>query len=173
VQLDEDFREAEIGRLSARRVTTGSDGRASVIFHAPGPEEFNAHSAVTIRGRIVDDDASGRSYYGVMIELIPQYLRRYPESGANALPVCAYVTEPRFGYFYVGVPIRFQSISYDPDGYIVRYEWRFGDGSEFEYAPDVYHTYWYTGTFYPALSVRDDGGLVESCNRLFNVVEAP
>jgi len=178
-QLDATWQEAEVGRLSSRRLVTGVDGRASAVFHAPGPEQFNAHSFVTIQGRIVRDDAVSQTtaenwdYYGVTIELLPNDLHRYPEAGGNVLPFCNFVTEPRFGFFYVGVPIRFQSTSYDPDGFIVRYEWRFGDGSAYEYAPDVYHTFWYAAKFFPALSVRDNGGLIESCNKEFNVIPAP
>ncbi|MFM7509798.1 MAG: PKD domain-containing protein, partial [Actinomycetota bacterium] len=48
--------------------------------------------------------------------------------------------------------------SVDPDGFIERYEWNFGDGSPVTAAPFASHTYTTGGTFTATLTVTDDGG---------------
>jgi len=117
---DSEGRAAAIGKLSADRVTTGTDGRARTIFTAPARAEFDTRSSVFVEGRLVGDDLSGYdwSMRTVGIEVLPVDTRRYPPNASPTGPVCGFVLEPRFGYYYVGVPIRFQSTSYDPDGYI-------------------------------------------------------
>jgi PKD repeat protein len=48
--------------------------------------------------------------------------------------------------------------SVDPDGFIDRYTWDFGDGSPVSNAPNPSHTYATGGTFTATLTVTDDGG---------------
>lgn len=48
--------------------------------------------------------------------------------------------------------------SVDPDGFIERFEWNFGDGSPVSSAPFPSHTYTTGGTFTATLTVTDDGG---------------
>jgi PKD repeat protein len=57
-----------------------------------------------------------------------------------------------------GVPVAFQSIgSYDLDGFIVSYEWNFGDGSTGSGASPT-HTYTTAGTYAVTLVVTDNRG---------------
>ncbi len=174
VRLDDALREAAIGRLSADRATTGSDGRARVVYTSPPRNEFDAHAWMFVQARPVGDDFAGYDLMErtVRIELLPVDDRRYPPNPGGEGPVCSYVREPRFGFYYVGVPIRFQSTSYDPDGYITRYEWTFADGST-ALGPDVYHTYYQAGEYYVRHVVVDNDGLYDSCNLLTIVVAAP
>ena len=38
-------------------------------------------------------------------EILPVDDRRYPPDASPNAPTCGFVLEPRFGYYYVGVPI--------------------------------------------------------------------
>jgi PKD repeat protein len=51
--------------------------------------------------------------------------------------------------------------SYDPDGYIVSYEWDFGDGN-FASGENVTHIYTSAGTYYVTLTVTDDDNATDS-----------
>ncbi|MEM2838641.1 MAG: PKD domain-containing protein [Thermoplasmata archaeon] len=52
--------------------------------------------------------------------------------------------------------------SYDPDGYIVTYEWNWGDGTGEIGAPVMSHTYAAYGVYIITLTVTDDDGLTGS-----------
>lgn len=61
-----------------------------------------------------------------------------------------------------GVPIEFDgSGSYDPDGEVVDWEWRFGDGSESS-GESAFYTYSNAGVFIVTLTVTDDDDLTGS-----------
>jgi hypothetical protein len=165
---------ATIGKLSAERATTGSDGRARIVFTAPPRTDIDTHTSVMVQGRVVGDDFAGYDWMSrvVEIEILPVDGRRYPPDTNPQGPVCSYVREPRFGVYYVGQPIRFQSTSYDPDGYIVRYEWAFADGTT-ALGADVVHTYQQEGDYYVRHVVVDNSGMYDSCNLLVQVAAAP
>ena len=56
------------------------------------------------------------------------------------------------------------SSSYDPDGQIVSYEWKFGDGCTAS-GVIVTHTYTQPGTYTVTLTVRDNDGLASSISK--------
>ena len=61
----------------------------------------------------------------------------------------------------VGATVSFDgsnSYDLDPEGYIVSYNWDFGDGSEIASGASVTHTYNSSGTYTVALTVTDGGG---------------
>ncbi|MFC2156874.1 PKD domain-containing protein [Acidobacteriota bacterium] len=64
------------------------------------------------------------------------------------------------------------SESSDSDGYVVSYEWEFGDGSPVETGPLVLHYYSETGTFSAVLTVADDKGAVSSDKTSITVISA-
>ena len=64
------------------------------------------------------------------------------------------------------------SSSYDPDGYIVRYTWDFGDGyTEITTSPIITHTYSSAGTYIVTLTVTDNDGLTDTYSELIAVEE--
>ena len=66
----------------------------------------------------------------------------------------------------VGTPFTFDgSASYDPDGTIVSYEWRFGDGQTATGAV-ASHSYAAAGLYEAALIVTDDDGLTDNATAL-------
>ena len=64
------------------------------------------------------------------------------------------------------------SESYDRDGYIVSYEWDFGDGTPIvtESDPITTHTYTKAGNYTVTLTVTDDDGLYNSASQLISVL---
>jgi PKD repeat protein len=63
-----------------------------------------------------------------------------------------------------GEVITFNSNSYDPDGYILNWTWKFGDGI-IEYGENVTHTYWDDGTYIVNLTVMDNSSLNASIEK--------
>jgi PKD repeat protein len=61
------------------------------------------------------------------------------------------------------------SNSYDPDGFIVSYEWDFGDGN-FGYGENTYHSYDAPGDYTVTLTVTDNEGAVGTDTCLVHVV---
>ena len=73
----------------------------------------------------------------------------------------------------VNQPVTFNaSESYDPDGFIVSYEWDFGDTTPIvvETDPITNHTFTETGTFAVTLTVTDDDGLHNSTSKPVKVL---
>ena len=118
----------DFGQLSARTLVTGGDGRATVTYTAPlGLVEsggaVDPGIVVTILVTPSGTDFAGALARSVEIRLVPPTGVILPPNGA---PVAAFtVSQPTV----TGVRIRFDgSISTDPDGIIVSYDWTFGDG---------------------------------------------
>jgi len=64
---------------------------------------------------------------------------------------------PKFDYAVDGLKVTFYDNSYDPDGYIVDWQWNFGDG-ETGVGQVVNHTYSGSGTYSVTLTVTDNHG---------------
>lgn len=78
--------------------------------------------------------------------------------------------EPDYQTVQVGEEAWFSgNASYDPDGYIVSYEWDFGDGS-FGNGSFVTHTYSAPGNYSVKLTVMDDDGAEDTDNCTVSVV---
>jgi len=103
-----------------------------------------------------------------------------PARAENILPTAYFTYLPE--YPQPNEPVTFNaSQSYDPDGYIVLYEWNFGDGytANITY-PVVQHTYLADGTYQVVLTVVDNEGgrsatftnLLVNCDAWFRVVDS-
>ncbi|MHC1579830.1 MAG: PKD domain-containing protein, partial [Candidatus Alkanophagales archaeon] len=78
----------------------------------------------------------------------------------TAPPVAAATARPNETYTYENITFD-ASASYDPDGYIVSYEWDFGDGTTASGAV-VTHAYADDGTYTATLTVTDNHGAKNS-----------
>jgi PKD repeat protein len=86
----------------------------------------------------------------------------------NEPPVA--VADPYYQTVGVGESAWFSgSNSYDPDGFIVSYEWEFGDGN-FGYGENTYHSYDAPGDYTVTLTVTDNEGAVGTDTCLVHVV---
>lgn len=66
------------------------------------------------------------------------------------------------------------SDSYDPDGWIVSYQWEFGDGNVTRTAnPTITHTYWTIGDYIVVLTVTDNDGKSASTSAVVHVKKGP
>jgi len=79
----------------------------------------------------------------------------------NRPPVAKIVSPDHGDQFKVGEDISFEACnSYDPDGEIVSYEWKFGDGSTSS-KKNTSHSYDEAGTYEVCLKVKDDDGATD------------
>ncbi|MCP2605300.1 PKD domain-containing protein, partial [Candidatus Aminicenantes bacterium AH-873-B07] len=90
------------------------------------------------------------------------------EPAPNIPPVADFTFSPKTGIFPLKVKFD-ASLSYDPDGKIVQYDWDFGDNS-IGSGKIVYHTYQTWGTFSVTLSVKDDAGEISSKTKKIKVL---
>jgi len=73
----------------------------------------------------------------------------------NAPPVAAFRWTPE--EIRANETVTFESLSYDPDGWIVNYRWEFGDGTT-AYGSVAEHVYTYMGTYWVSVYVTDNDG---------------
>jgi PKD repeat protein len=87
-----------------------------------------------------------------------------------AAPTAAFVVNPENRV--VAEPIEFNAnLSEDPDGYIVKYIWSFGDDDIIEEIdPEITHTYYKPQNYTVILTVVDDNGISISTSNTFEVV---
>ncbi|MFI5237418.1 MAG: FG-GAP-like repeat-containing protein, partial [Ignavibacteriales bacterium] len=97
------------------------------------------------------------------------YIERFigpPPPPVNILPVAS------FNFTTFGLTANFIDTSTDPDGFIVSWEWNFGDGStSTEQNPS--HTYETANTYIVTLTVTDDDGDTGTMGRLVIVQPGP
>lgn len=162
--LTDDFgRFADIGRLSADRGTTNGAGIVQVIYTAPYRTDNTANRSILVQARPILDDANGQFFYrNVRIELRSPETRQFPQAPDDDPPHCDFLIEPGIGGVFPGNQILFRSTSYDADGFIIRYEWDFGDGTKDD-KPDVNHAYGFSGQFLVVHVVTDNVGLQDAC----------
>jgi len=100
--------------------------------------------------------------------------------GANAYPVPSFTYAPSYPQPYEQVTFN-ASASYNPDGYIVLYQWTFGDGYTANVTSSIVsHTYTDDGTYQVTLMVTDDQGansitansVIVNCHVWFRVVDS-
>jgi PKD repeat protein len=166
---DEDGNFADIGVIvgsngpgTGATVRTNAQGVAQVLYEAPPRTDATANQTVLVRARIVGTDFNGQTYRSVRIELRSAEPRLFPANPSNIPPNCDFITEPLVGPFRANQVIGFHSISNDPDGVIVRYEWNFGDGTSGD-SPDTAKVYRTPGSYTVTHSVIDDDGGRMSC----------
>ena len=153
----------DFGRLSARQVVTGSDGRADATYTAPRPTTFgpsvDAGEVVTISVTPVDGDFSNAVARGLIIRLVPP--------GTVVPPFSA---TPGFA-FAPATPTVFNAVLFttacatatstdcvrDPSGIVTSYRWDFGTGRSGS-GPTASHGYLLAGTYLVTLTIRDATG---------------
>jgi PKD repeat protein len=172
---DESGNTAEIGMLtspSGARVygsttaTSDSQGIARVVYTTPERRDFTANSSVLVGARPVGTDANGAFYWTTRIEVRSAEPRRFPEVPGASKPSCNFNIAPNNPIYKEGTVLRFFSTAFDTDGFITRYEWYFGDGTNSlgaEGLIDVQHPYPNAGTYTVTHVVTDNHGLQSGC----------
>lgn len=147
----------DLGMLSARSISTGTDGRATVNYTAPPPAAFGAPNEATIQvvATPVGTDGANDTSSAVSIRLVSTGSIQ-PSNGA---PVPSFFVSPTS-------PVERQTVlfdgsaSKDPDGRIVTYTWNFGDGGTTSTTvPTVSYHYDLAAVYQVTLKVTDDRGL--------------
>jgi PKD repeat protein len=172
----------DIGRLSAKAPTTGSDGQARVTYTAPlgNPDDSDQsdETIVTIRVTPVGNDFAGALPRQALVRLIP--------SGAILPPAGT----PRADFaFAPATPAEGQAVQFDasasrdvlfcPEGAtsldqcvtsptLASYAWTFGDGATGT-GRVVSHAYTKAGTYTVTLSVANDRGRTASVSKFVAV----
>ena len=152
-------------------VRTDGSGAARVAYVSPPRTDFTGNGSVIVAVRPVSDDARGQTYRTVEIELRTAEPRLFPQNPDNVPPTCGFTVEPSVGPFRVNQTILFQTTSFDtPPGFIVRYEWFFGDGTK-EDKPDTNHIWRAPGTYTVTHIVTDNNGArSQACTAIIPVI---
>jgi PKD domain-containing protein len=145
----------ENGILSARTITTGSNGQASLTYTAPMETVagVDANGAVTVRVLPISTDFGSQYPRYVTIRLLPPTTVIVPGAA-----IASYTFFP--GAPKVGDRVIFDaSGSKDLDGSIVLYTWEWGDGSfASRYTPAEDHDFASAGLYYVKLTLTDNEG---------------
>ena len=155
------------GRLSATDPTTGSDGRAAVVFTAPTfplplPECAGLDGTVTIRAFPVGTDAQATNLFVTRINVLTP-----SSSTQSAVFAVNFTISPNPGT--VGSLMSFSNAgSVSPGHTIVTYRWSFSDG-HVEFGPNITHDFGGAGTYTVTLTITDDIGQSGSKSALFTV----
>jgi len=158
----------DFGELSLKSVTTGTDGRATVLYTAPPPpaQAVDSQTVVRIVATPVGTDYANAVERAVSIRLVPLGVVLPP----NGAPTASFVFSPSSPL--TQAPITFDgSSSFDLDGRIVSYAWNFGDGSTGTGSP-VQHQYTLGGGYSVTLTVTDDRGLTNAKSQSITVSDA-
>lgn len=171
---DESGRTAEIGTLTSASgarvygsttITSNANGIAQVVYTTPERRDFTANSSILVGARPVSTDANGSFYSTLRLELRSAEPRRFPEGGTSS-PACSFIRAPNNPINTEGTVLRFTSTSSVAGGFIVRYEWYFGDGTSStgsEGTIDVQHPYPFAGTYTVTHIVTSNTGGQSSC----------
>ncbi|WP_263452349.1 PKD domain-containing protein [Hyalangium gracile] len=133
------------------------------------PEKVENVSSPFIHENLDDESTY---YYAVTVFNSSGESRRAKRVSASPLPPnqkpsARFDVIPQQGSLEVVVDA---SASSDPDGQVVRYKWRFGDGEEaITRSPRLKHPYAVPGTYRIRLTVLDDGGAKGSATRSVTV----
>jgi PKD domain len=152
---------ADMGQLSAGTVSTGSNGRTSIMFTAPLTmfPGFDAGNVATITVIPIGNNFDNALARTVSIRLVPPAVIQVP--GA---PVATFQFGPPSPK--VGDIVLFDaSASFDPDGTIVSYEWDWGDGDLHGFGRNQDHDFSAPGTYFVTLTVTDNVGLKSTATR--------
>lgn len=180
--MDEAGRTAEIGQLTSATgarvfgsttIPSNANGIAQVVYTTPERRDFTADSRILIGARPVGTDATSAPYWTVAIELRSAEPRRFPQVPGNGSPICSFSVAPNNPVNTEGTVLRFFSTSSDEDGYIVRYEWYFGDGTSATGAEghiDIQKGYPLAGNYLVTHIVTDNVGAQTSCTKTVTIV---
>ena len=147
-------------------IRSNAQGIAQVVYTTPERRDLTADMRLVIYARPVGTDASSRSLNYVRLDLKSAEPRRFPQVPGNLSPSCNFNIAPNNPINKEGTVLRFFSTANDPDGYIVRYEWYFGDGTSSSGAEghiDVQKGYPNAGTYTATHIVTDNVGAQSAC----------
>ncbi len=182
-----DGQAGDFGTLSNRTVSTGSDGRASVVYTAPAPPPVGA-SAGICSGNIMSGAVPGRCVLVVATTIGGNYtttsssevLIRLVPTGAIvpsfSTPAASFTTAPSAPT--ANVTVQFDasgSCATQPEGTacpatnrIVRYDWDFGDGVTATGAR-VGHAFTRQQTYAVTLTIVNDLGIAGSVTKYIDI----
>ncbi|HXH07533.1 MAG TPA: PKD domain-containing protein [Vicinamibacterales bacterium] len=150
----------DFGRLSARTLATGSDGRATVVYTAPMPplDPVDTNTVVQIAMTPFGSDYASTAWAvrSAFIRLVPPGVILPP----NQRPLADFTfapssPSPKEKITFDG------SASTDPDGSVVAWNWRFSDGDT-RTGRVVQIAFDQPGSYSATLTVTDDRGLQSS-----------
>lgn len=179
---DEKGNTAEIGTLTnaagarvfgATSINTNASGIAQVVYTTPERRDFTADAQIVIKARPVGTDAGGRAENFVRLLIKSAEPRRFPQIPGNTSPTCNFNVAPNNPINKEGTVLRFSSTANDTDGYIVRYEWYFGDGTDStgdEGLISVQKPYPLAGTYTVTHIVTDNVGAQSACSLNVTIV---
>ena len=156
------------GQLSQTTVITGSDGKASAVFTAPGtpPDcpSFNSDGSITVRATPVGTDSQGSAFSASSVSIfmaLPAFVN----------PVTGFVVD-----FSVSPSTGVRNFSFNgsasssPGHAITTYAWKFSDGTaKTGGSPVVEHDFGSPGTYVVTLTITDDIGQEGSKSILLQV----
>ena len=119
---------------------------------------YSISGTMTVRLTVIDDEFEAEMAEGVVIV----FPRIRPVSYFRVESESATVEDE----------LRFYDESTDEDGYIVAWQWEFGDG-ETSTRRDSSHRYWDKGIYYATLVVIDDDGNQDSVTRKVTIENLP
>jgi len=143
-----------INTTEEKNVTTNSYGLYAVSIIAMDND--------IIQGEVTYNNSTYYASIYVNTSKITQWLNISLVAGGN-IPHCDFYYEPENPK--VMEKINFHSISVDYDGYIVSWEWDFGDYS-IGTGENTQHSYSSKGEYIVTLKVRDNDGLYASCSKI-------
>lgn len=157
----------DFGKLSARTLVTGGDGRATVTYTAPDPVFGTVGGLVTIQIWPIGTDANAALPRTVGIQLVAPGVINPP---SPFVPDFTMDPDPATQLQHV----TFDASDEDLDFQLVRYQWNFGDGSTAQ-GRIVQHAYKKPGSFIVKLTVTDNTGGIGSRSKGLTVEpsEAP
>jgi PKD repeat protein len=150
----------DYGRLSAKTLVTGGDGRATAIYTAPPPVSgIPPRSFVVIRGTPISTDASATVPRAVTIRLLAPGVIEPPGPIAPDFTMTP------------STPLQKQAVTFNASGAgsdIVGCDWDFGDGSTAS-GTIVQHEFDEIGNFAVTLTVTDGFGLSSSRTKTITI----
>jgi PKD repeat protein len=147
----------DFGAISARTLTTGSNGRASFTYTAPtfiGGAIPNLQLSVTPTGREIGFDAAAQLRRLVTIRLVPP-------GGTGIAPTANFTFVPTNPAAFTDVRFDGSASTAGLGAIITSYLWDFGDGTTGT-GVSPSHRYSSTGSFIVRLTVNDSNGLSDT-----------
>ncbi len=162
---------ADFGGLSAKNVVTGPDGRATFVYTAPAPvsslESVDDYTIVDIAVTPQGTDFNNALARTVAIRLLPVGFVRPP----NQKPTADFYYAPTNAT--ENIKITFDgSLSSDPDGEIVSWDWRFSDGDSGS-GVTIRRAFSLAGIYDVILTVTDDRGAKATTTKQVSVGANP